>query len=197
VQLGQHLSTVQLVPLPWSQAMKPLQDQCFPTPLEALQELFLAETGAPMSYFFSSFDPEPIGVASLAQVHRAVDRESGREVAVKCMHPDIEECVLLFASSLPPPLCVQPLTLDYVQQVLGHRHAHDHVPPPPRQARLPRVRVYVARRGDGGEPAARDGLPCVPFSLSLSHTLLSDVELTCVRPDRSRGGERRSLRQGL
>ncbi|GAA5938003.1 hypothetical protein JCM3775_002427 [Rhodotorula graminis] len=91
IKLGQHLSTVQLVPLPWSQAMKPLQDQCFPTPLEALQELFLAETGAPMSFFFSSFDPEPIGVASLAQVHRAVDRESGRLVAVKCMHPDIEE----------------------------------------------------------------------------------------------------------
>ncbi|TNY24280.1 ABC1 family-domain-containing protein [Rhodotorula diobovata] len=91
IKLGQHLSTVQLVPLPWSQAMKPLQDQCFPTPLEALQDLFLAETGAPMSYFFSSFDPEPIGVASLAQVHRAVDRETGRPVAVKCMHPDIEE----------------------------------------------------------------------------------------------------------
>ncbi|GAA6057204.1 hypothetical protein NBRC10513_000774 [Rhodotorula toruloides] len=91
IKLGQHLSTVQLVPLPWSQAMKPLQDQCFPTPLDELQELFLSETGAPMSFFFSSFDPEPIGVASLAQVHRAVDRESGRLVAVKCMHPDIEE----------------------------------------------------------------------------------------------------------
>ncbi|GAA6006906.1 ABC1 kinase family protein [Rhodotorula paludigena] len=91
IKLGQHLSTVQLIPLPWSLAMRPLQDQCFPTPLEDLQALFLAETGAPMSFFFSSFDPEPIGVASLAQVHRAVDRESGRLVAVKCMHPDLEE----------------------------------------------------------------------------------------------------------
>ncbi|KWU41698.1 ABC1-domain-containing protein, partial [Rhodotorula sp. JG-1b] len=91
IKLGQHLSTVQLIPAPWAEAMRPLQDQCFPTPLEELQALFLAETGAPMTYFFSSFDPDPIGVASLAQVHKAVERESGRMVAVKCMHPHLEE----------------------------------------------------------------------------------------------------------
>ncbi|GAA5998893.1 hypothetical protein JCM5350_003662 [Sporobolomyces pararoseus] len=90
IKLGQHLSTVQLVPAPWALAMKPLQDQCFPTPLKELEALFLEETGEPMTRFFSSFDPEPIGVASLAQVHRAVDRESGREVAVKCMHPELQ-----------------------------------------------------------------------------------------------------------
>ncbi|TKA53349.1 hypothetical protein B0A53_04367 [Rhodotorula sp. CCFEE 5036] len=91
IKLGQHLSTVQLIPAPWAEAMRPLQDQCFPTPLDELQALFLAETGAPMTYFFSSFDPDPIGVASLAQVHKAVERESGRMVAVKCMHPHLEE----------------------------------------------------------------------------------------------------------
>ncbi|GAA6062591.1 hypothetical protein JCM10212_004186 [Sporobolomyces blumeae] len=90
IKLGQHLSTVQLVPAPWALAMRPLQDQCFPTPLKELDALFLSETGEPMTRFFSSFEEEPIGVASLAQVHRAVDRETGREVAVKCMHPALE-----------------------------------------------------------------------------------------------------------
>lgn len=90
-QLGQHLSSIQLIPVAWSSTMKPLQDQCFPTPLADLQELFLSDVGAPLSTFFSTFDPVPIGVASLAQVHRATDRESGRAVAVKIMHPDLEE----------------------------------------------------------------------------------------------------------
>ena len=90
-QLGQHLSAVQLIPLPWSQTMRPLQDQCQETPLPALQELFLNEMGAPLSAFFSSFDESPIGVASLAQVHIATDRVSGQKVAVKIMHPDLEE----------------------------------------------------------------------------------------------------------
>lgn len=71
--------------------MKPLQDQCFPTALEDLQALFLSDVGAPLSTFFSSFDPVPIGVASLAQVHVATDRSSGRAVAVKIMHPELEE----------------------------------------------------------------------------------------------------------
>ncbi|KAM0790557.1 hypothetical protein ACM66B_004426 [Microbotryomycetes sp. NB124-2] len=91
IKLGQHLSAVQLIPVPWSEAMKPLQDQCFPTPLPELQQLFLSDVGAPLSAFFSTFDPTPIGVASLAQVHRATDRKTGKQVAVKVMHPDLEE----------------------------------------------------------------------------------------------------------
>ncbi|SCV71311.1 BQ2448_2899 [Microbotryum intermedium] len=91
IKLGQHLSSVQLIPLPWSQAMVPLQDQCKATPLAELQQLFLDDAGAPLSTFFSSFDPIPIGVASLAQVHRATLRSTGEQVAVKVMHPDLEE----------------------------------------------------------------------------------------------------------
>lgn len=37
------------------------------------------------SELFTSFDPEPLGVASLAQVHRAT-LKNGKEVAVKVQH---------------------------------------------------------------------------------------------------------------
>ncbi|KAI5475176.1 hypothetical protein MNV49_001863 [Pseudohyphozyma bogoriensis] len=91
IKMGQHLSAVNLIPTAWSTAMRPLQDQCQPTPLPELQALFLEELGQPLTTVFSTFDPTPIGVASLAQVHVATDRQTGRKVAVKIMHPDLEE----------------------------------------------------------------------------------------------------------
>jgi len=95
IKLGQHLSSVQLVPEEWSSTMRPLQDQCHPTPLADVQGLFLRDVGEPIENLFSDFDPEPIGVASLAQVHLATDKISGRKVAVKIMHPDLQEFTLL------------------------------------------------------------------------------------------------------
>ena len=63
--------------------MRPLQDQCEPTPFEDIEKLFLSDIGKPISELFSEFNAEPVGVASLAQVHLARVKESGQEVAVK------------------------------------------------------------------------------------------------------------------
>lgn len=70
--------------------MEPLQDRCTPSSIESIQALFLADLGQPISSYFSSFDLEPIGVASLAQVHRA-KLLNGEEVAVKIQHPALRE----------------------------------------------------------------------------------------------------------
>ena len=50
--------------------------------------------GAPLSSVFSAFDAQPLGSASVAQVHRAVLRSSGREVAVKVQRPSIKPLML-------------------------------------------------------------------------------------------------------
>lgn len=71
--------------------MRPLQDRCYPTPYEDLEGLFLADVGSHIYDLFDEFDPSPIGVASLAQVHVAREKQSGRRVAVKVQHPHLAE----------------------------------------------------------------------------------------------------------
>lgn len=63
--------------------MRPLQDQCEPTPFEDIAELVLSDIGKSLDEVFIEFNLEPVGVASLAQVHMARMRDSGQEVAVK------------------------------------------------------------------------------------------------------------------
>ncbi|KAJ8517148.1 hypothetical protein ONZ45_g5607 [Pleurotus djamor] len=71
--------------------MRPLQDQCEPTPYEGIEALFVSDMGKPISEIFEDFDARPIGVASLAQVHVGRLRETGQQVAVKLQHPHLAE----------------------------------------------------------------------------------------------------------
>lgn len=91
VKIGQHVASMQVLPREWTSTMRPLQDQCFPTPLPEIDDMLRRDMDLSLDELFSEFDPRPIGVASLAQVHRAVDRRSGRPVAVKLQHPHLEE----------------------------------------------------------------------------------------------------------
>ncbi|PWN49959.1 ABC1-domain-containing protein [Violaceomyces palustris] len=90
IKLGQHLSSVILLPVEWTSTLRPLQDQNTPTPLPELEVMFKNETGMSFQDAFSEIDPNPIGVASLAQVHRAVDKKTGEVLAIKMMHPEVE-----------------------------------------------------------------------------------------------------------
>lgn len=83
IKLGQHMASLVVLPVEWTNTMKILQDKCEPTPYEDLEVLFANDMGGPISDFFSDFDPKPIGVASLAQVHIGHHKGSGQLVAVK------------------------------------------------------------------------------------------------------------------
>ncbi|KAL4073963.1 ABC1 family-domain-containing protein [Scleroderma citrinum] len=91
IKLGQHMASLVVIPKEWRDTMRPLQDKCDPTPYEDIQALFLSDMGHPISELFEDFDPLPIGVASLAQVHSGKHRETGKKVAVKVQHPYLAE----------------------------------------------------------------------------------------------------------
>ncbi|KAI5123928.1 hypothetical protein M0805_006345 [Coniferiporia weirii] len=91
IKLGQHMSSLIVLPKEWTSTMRPLQDQCHPTAYEDIEKLFLADIGKPIEELFDEFDPVPLGVASLAQVHLARHRETGHRVAVKLQHPHLIE----------------------------------------------------------------------------------------------------------
>ncbi|KAG8934159.1 hypothetical protein FRC01_004799 [Tulasnella sp. 417] len=91
IKLGQHMSSVQMLPYEWTSTMRPLQDQCTPSSYDALDAMVLHDTGKSIEELFIEFDPNPIGVASLAQVHVGQERETGKKVAIKLQHPHLEE----------------------------------------------------------------------------------------------------------
>jgi aarF domain-containing kinase len=84
-----------LLPLEWTTTFIPLQDQCPVSSFESIEAMFVKDTEKGIDELFSSFDREPIGAASLAQVHVAVLKETGQKVAVKVQHPALEEWVPL------------------------------------------------------------------------------------------------------
>lgn len=72
-----------MLPKEWTDVMRVLQDQCNPTPYEDIERLFITDMGQNIREIFDDFNPDPIGVASLAQVHVGRYKETGQLVAVK------------------------------------------------------------------------------------------------------------------
>ena len=80
-----------LLPPEWTQTFIPLQDKCPVSSIESIEQMFRNDIGKEISDIFSEFAPEPIGAASLAQVHLATVKETGQKVAVKVQHPALAE----------------------------------------------------------------------------------------------------------
>ena len=84
-----------LLPTEWVETFIPLQDKCPVSTYESIEKMFEKDIGRPLSDLFEHFDEQPVASASLAQVHRATMKDTGRKVAVKVQHPSLEQWVPL------------------------------------------------------------------------------------------------------
>jgi predicted unusual protein kinase regulating ubiquinone biosynthesis (AarF/ABC1/UbiB family) len=89
MKLGQMLSVVpDHLPEEVRQELAALQKDTPPMPYALVASQFEAGTGTPLRDAFAFFDPEPLGAASIGQVHRA-RLFDGTPVAVKVQYPGI------------------------------------------------------------------------------------------------------------
>ncbi|MGN6279432.1 MAG: 2-polyprenylphenol 6-hydroxylase [Sphingomonas sp.] len=91
IKLGQTLATrPDLIGDEAAHDLMRLQDALPPVPFETIREQLRQSFGRPIEDLFTSIDPDPIGAASIAQVHRA-ETTDGHHVAVKVLRPGIEK----------------------------------------------------------------------------------------------------------
>jgi len=69
-----------------SEPLRALQDRVPPVAFEVIRDAVEGELGRPLEEIFTAFEPEPLGAASIAQVHRA-RLPDGTLVAVKVQYP--------------------------------------------------------------------------------------------------------------
>ena len=91
IKLGQTLATrPDLVGEEAAHNLLLLQDSLPPAPFEQIRREMERAYEQPLENLFAEIDPEPVGSASIAQVHRGVTSD-GKHVAIKVLRPGIRE----------------------------------------------------------------------------------------------------------
>ncbi|KAK7103933.1 aarF domain-containing protein kinase 1-like [Littorina saxatilis] len=90
IKVGQHIGSLEyLLPKEYVRTMKIFHNEAPQSELKELYKVIEDDLGEKVEDLFTSFEPEPLGAASLAQVHKATLKD-GTVVAVKVQHPRVK-----------------------------------------------------------------------------------------------------------
>ncbi len=96
IKIGQIVSARRdIIPAEFAAELAALQDRVPPFPFPLVRQIIEEDFGRPLDELFSQFHEEPVAAASVAQVHRAIWRQTGAVVAVKVRRPDVLEKIEL------------------------------------------------------------------------------------------------------
>jgi ubiquinone biosynthesis protein len=101
IKVGQIASTrADILPAALVHELTTLQDRVPACSFGDVRRTIEAELGQPLERVFERFEKEPVAAASVAQVHRAILRDTGDVVAVKVRRPNVRERIALDRSIL-------------------------------------------------------------------------------------------------
>ena len=87
IKVGQHIGALDyLLPEEYVSTMKVLHSRAPKMELKDIYAVLHEDLGKDPKLLFDEFDDEPLGTASLAQVHKAKLKDTGEEIAIKVQH---------------------------------------------------------------------------------------------------------------
>ncbi|XP_028765061.1 uncharacterized aarF domain-containing protein kinase 1 isoform X3 [Neltuma alba] len=92
--VAQIIGKPDLAPAAWVRRLVTLCDQAPATPFHTVKLVLENELGRNIDDVFEMFDVEPLGSASIAQVHRAQLKGDKDDVVVKVQHPGVQHLMM-------------------------------------------------------------------------------------------------------
>ena len=198
VKLGQHVAQLDyLVPAPYTRTLAALFECNVASEWDAVASTIADDLGAHPDELFDGFERTPIASASLAQVHRATERGSGRPLAVKVQHAWLREtcaadmvavsAAVSFAKWLFPDDFTLQWLVDEMRTLLPQELDFEH-----EAANAAHCRAFFSADGPGADLAAHVVVPEVVQPLTSKRVLTMSFEEGVSVTDRA-AIERRGL----